>query len=72
MVKFTIILNGIRDFYGNNSGNTSYVEESRYNDWLANVDQNGNQTYNPNDTEGIKGTLKRKFGISLLLTLQIN
>jgi len=56
------------DFYGNNSGNTSYVEESRYNDWLANVDQNGNQnTYNPNDTEGIKGDAKKKIWYQLAI-----
>ena len=56
------------DFYGNNSQNTSYVEESRYNDWLANVDQNGNpRTYNPNDTEGIKGDAKRKIWYQLAI-----
>lgn len=56
------------DFYGNNSQNTSYVEESRYNDWLANVDQNGNpKTYNPNDTEGIKGDAKRKIWYQLAI-----
>ncbi len=56
------------DFYGNNSQNTSYVEESRYNDWLANVDQNGNpRTYNPNDTEGIKGDAKKKIWYQLAI-----
>ena len=56
------------DFYGNNSQNTSYVEESRYNDWLANVDQNGNpKTYNPNDTEGIKGDAKKKIWYQLAI-----
>ena len=55
-------------FYNNNSQNTSYVEESRYNDWLANVDQNGNQrTYNPNDTEGIKGDAKKKIWYQLAI-----
>ena len=56
------------DFYTNNSQNTSYVEESRYNDWLANVDQNGNpKTYNPNDTEGIKGDAKKKIWYQLAI-----
>ena len=56
------------DFYGNNSQNTSYIEESRYNDWLANVDQNGNpKTYNPNDTEGIKGDAKKKIWYQLAI-----
>ncbi len=56
------------DFYENNSQNTSYIEESRYNDWLANVDQNGNpKTYNPNDTEGIKGDAKKKIWYQLAI-----
>ena len=53
-----------------NGANTSYVEQNRYNDWLAK-----GLTYNPNDAQRGGGSIidqKKLSGIQLLLLLKTN